>query len=109
MLDLSWNGFEDDGARALCDSMRVNNTLTELNIRNNRISTVGAAHIARGLEGNNTLEVLKVSTVYRSLSRSAVFACSAILKLTFFRENYIYDFQNDINYSLDIWDFFRHI
>jgi Ran GTPase-activating protein (RanGAP) involved in mRNA processing and transport len=60
VLDLSWNGFEDDGARALCDSMRVNNTLTELNIRNNRISTVGAAHIARGLEGNNTLEVLKV-------------------------------------------------
>jgi hypothetical protein len=57
------NGFEDDGARALCDAIRGNNTLTELNIRNNRISTVGAAHIARGLEGNNTLEVLKVRTV----------------------------------------------
>ena len=63
MLDLSWNGFEDDGARALGDAFRGNNTLTELNIRNNRISTVGAAHIARGLEGNNTLEILKVSVV----------------------------------------------
>ncbi len=66
VLDLSMNGFEDDGARALCDALRGNNTLTELNIRNNRISTVGAAHIARGLEGNCTLEVLKVSTVYHS-------------------------------------------
>ena len=63
MLDLSWNGFEDDGARALGDAIRGNNTLTELNIRNNRISTAGAAHIARGLEGNNALEILEVSVV----------------------------------------------
>lgn len=87
MLDLSWNGFEDDGARALCDALKGNNTLTELNIRNNRISTVGAAHIARGLEGNNTLEILKVSNAH------------VVLKVGFFKRIQISGFTKDHNFA----------
>jgi len=59
VLDLSWNGFADDGAAAVGDSLRENNTLLELDLSNNRISTKGALRLSEGLKVNDTLKILR--------------------------------------------------
>lgn len=59
-LDVSWNGFSDDGAKSIGDALSANNTLTELDISSNRISIVGARWLAKGLAQNITLQILRV-------------------------------------------------
>ena len=41
VLDLSWNGFADVGARAMGVMLRSNNVLTTLDLSNNRITRTG--------------------------------------------------------------------
>ena len=59
-VNLSYNGLSDDGAAALGRYVRVNNKIRDLNVTNNRISATGAKLFANGLKKNEHLEILKV-------------------------------------------------
>lgn len=59
-LDLSWNGFGNEGALALGEALKFNNTLVHLDLNNNRITDEGASLLCKGLEANDTLRVLQV-------------------------------------------------
>lgn len=59
-LDLSWNGFGNEGALAMGEALKSNNTLVHLNLNNNRITNEGVSMLCRGLEFNDTLRVLLV-------------------------------------------------
>ena len=48
-LDLSWNGFADEGAAAMGKALKTNSTLKELDLSHNRITKSGAAEVAKGL------------------------------------------------------------
>nr|XP_006821489.1 PREDICTED: uncharacterized protein C14orf166B homolog [Saccoglossus kowalevskii] len=60
ILDLSWNGFANEGALAMGQALKVNKQLIDLDLTNNRITNDGALAIAKGLESNDTLKVLKI-------------------------------------------------
>ncbi len=85
MVSLAYNGFENQGAAALADALKVNSTLKELDIRlaylvcvcvcvcsaivlfscsNNRIGTDGAIVLSRVLPINDTLKEFKVYSFY---------------------------------------------
>lgn len=59
-LDLSWNGFGNEGALAMGEALKFNNTLVQLNLNNNRLTNEGVGMLCRGLEFNDTLRVLLV-------------------------------------------------
>lgn len=59
-LDLSWNGFGNEGALALGEALKFNNTLVHLNLNNNRLTNEGVGMLCRGLEHNDTLQILQV-------------------------------------------------
>lgn len=59
-LDLSWNGFGNEGALALGEALKFNNTLVQLNLNNNRLTDEGVSMLCRGLEFNDTVRVLWV-------------------------------------------------
>lgn len=59
-LDLSWNGFGNEGALAMGEALKFNNTLVYLNLNNNRLTNEGVSLLCRGLEFNDTLRVLLV-------------------------------------------------
>lgn len=63
-LDLSWNGFGNEGALALGEALKFNNTLVHLNLNNNRITNEGVGMLSRGLEHNDTLQILQVGAEY---------------------------------------------
>ncbi|MGH0122292.1 UNVERIFIED_CONTAM: hypothetical protein FKN15_033309 [Acipenser sinensis] len=60
-LDLSWNGFGDEGAFALTEVLKCNKQLEFLDLTNNRISCRGTKMLATGLAVNSTLQFLKLS------------------------------------------------
>ncbi|KAM9424107.1 leucine-rich repeat-containing protein 45 isoform 2-T2 [Pholidichthys leucotaenia] len=59
-LVLEWNalGVWDEAFSLFCDGLGSNNTLTQLDLRNNQISHRGASELALALKRNGTLEVL---------------------------------------------------
>lgn len=59
-LDLSWNGFGNEGALAMGEALKYNNSLVHLNFNNNCITNEGVSMLCRGLEYNDTLRVLLV-------------------------------------------------
>lgn len=59
-LNLSWNGFGNEGALAMGEALKFNNTLVHLNLNNNRLTNEGVGMLCRGLEFNDTLRVLLV-------------------------------------------------
>uniref|UniRef100_A0A8C3RLW8 Leucine rich repeat containing 74A n=1 Tax=Chelydra serpentina TaxID=8475 RepID=A0A8C3RLW8_CHESE len=61
ILDLSWNGFGNEGALALGEALKLNNILVQLDISSNHINNEGAGKLARGLEVNGNLKILKMS------------------------------------------------
>ncbi|KAK3539185.1 hypothetical protein QTP86_028803 [Hemibagrus guttatus] len=74
-VDLSYNGLAKEGATALGEELKDNNTLEELNISINRIPPEGAVHLAVGLKANKNLRILSMA---RNPVRSA--GCLAVLK-----------------------------
>ena len=60
MLNLSWNGFEDEGASAIGKGLVQNGVLQDLDICCNRISPQGFLDLLKGLGKNDTLETLRV-------------------------------------------------
>ena len=59
------NGFSDVGAEALGRALKHNRTLMELDVSHNRISEIGAGHIALGLQTNDVLKCLKVKNIFK--------------------------------------------
>jgi len=51
-----------EGSVALCEMLRGNKYLRELDISNNRINWAGAMMVAKGLKENDTLEIILVRT-----------------------------------------------
>lgn len=62
-LNLSWNGFGNEGALAMGEALKFNNALVFLNLNNNRLTNEGVSMLCRGLEFNDTLRVLLVGFV----------------------------------------------
>ena len=59
-LDVSWNGFGNEGSLAMAEALKFNSTLQWLDMSNNRIADEGALLISKGLEVNDSLKILKV-------------------------------------------------
>lgn len=78
-MDLSWNGFGNEGALALGEALKFNNTLVHLNLNNNRMTDEGVSMLCKGLEVNDTLRVLKVRmTDDHLLSYTSVFRTTLV-------------------------------
>ena len=60
-LNISWNGFGDEGAKMVGEALKFNSSLESLDLSNNRIGAKGVFALADGLGNNNTLKTLKVS------------------------------------------------
>ena len=56
------NGFGFEGARAIGHALKHNQSLEELDLSANRITSPGAIEIAKGLKVNDVLKVIKVNT-----------------------------------------------
>lgn len=56
------NGFGNEGATALGEVLRLNNSLVYLDISCNDITNDGVSKISKGLEVNESLKVLKVKS-----------------------------------------------
>ena len=90
-LDVSMNGFGNEGAQALSELLKANTTLLEVNAANNRINWIGAKLIADGLRGNETLEILRVCpsaialqicwTWYKNCRRLAILSSLKVFKI----------------------------
>ncbi|XP_053389633.1 leucine-rich repeat-containing protein 74A-like [Mercenaria mercenaria] len=59
-LNVAWNGFGKEGAKALGEALPENDSLTELDVTNNRINANGMALFMIGLRTNETLQSLKL-------------------------------------------------
>ena len=60
-MNLSYNGFDTDGGKALADVIKNNSSLQELNISSTRLTAESAASIANALQVNDSLKTLIVS------------------------------------------------
>lgn len=60
VLNLSYNGFSNEGALALGEALRINSSLLHLDISCNQISNEGVRLFCKGLECNESLRVLQV-------------------------------------------------
>lgn len=76
-LDVSMNGFGNEGALALGDALRLNSCLVYVDVSRNGITNEGASKISKGLENNECLQVLKVSSPrwHRPLSACVDMSC----------------------------------
>ncbi|XP_019742709.1 uncharacterized protein LOC109526105 isoform X3 [Hippocampus comes] len=107
-LDLSWNGFGNEGALAIGEALKFNRTLVHLNLNNNRITNGGVSMLCRGLEYNDTLQVLMLA--YNSLTVEGALSLVYMVKKmpkTSLEEINISDYLNQ--HKLRLWDFFRNI
>ncbi len=59
-INLSFNGFDTDGGKALAEVIKYNSSLQELNISNTRLTAECAASIANSLQINESLKILIV-------------------------------------------------
>lgn len=59
-LDISMNGFGNEGAAALGEALKSNGSLAYLDVSNNDISNEGIFKLSKGLEFNECLRTLKV-------------------------------------------------
>lgn len=79
-LDLSYNGFGSEGAQALGDALRHNNTLLSLDLSSNRITHEAVKLLCHGLAFNDTLRVIRVGQASGwALMAAAVIAQSFFL------------------------------
>jgi hypothetical protein len=65
-------GLWDFGIKAIAEGLHENTTLTEIDLRNNRIGGQGAAALADVLRKNNALVKIGNAIVYRSNFRFAL-------------------------------------
>ena len=60
-INLGWNGFNIDGAKAMKEMLQKNQTLEELDLTSNRLNKDCLCFILEGLQNNSTLRCLKVN------------------------------------------------
>ncbi len=60
--NLSFNGFDVEGGKALAELIKQNTTLQSLNISNTRLNSEIAGLIANALQTNDTLQKLYVNS-----------------------------------------------
>ena len=68
VVDLSWNGLGDPGAKEIGVYLAKNSEVTTLDISSNNFSAEGAISIAKGLKENTGLVTLRVSHPLRPYS-----------------------------------------
>ena len=59
-LDLAWNNITNEGAKKIAKAIQVTKTLRKLNLNDNQISDDGAAAISDSLKVNKSLQELKI-------------------------------------------------
>ena len=79
MLYLNDCGLQERGAQAIADVLRVNRTLTNLNLRSNQLGEGGAQAIAAALRENHMLTNLNLG--WNSLGEGAAQAIAAALRV----------------------------
>ncbi|VTJ77271.1 Hypothetical predicted protein [Marmota monax] len=77
-LDVSMNGFGNEGALALGEVLRLNNHLTHLDVSGNDIGNEGVSRLSRGLESNEGLQVLKVVCPKLGMAGRGVCVCLSV-------------------------------
>ncbi|KAK3836741.1 MAG: hypothetical protein J3R72DRAFT_477125 [Linnemannia gamsii] len=77
-LDLSYNSIGDNGTVALSEALKTNSTLTILKLLVNSISNDGAVELSEVLKTNSTLSTLDIS--YNSIGDNGTVALSEALK-----------------------------
>lgn len=60
---MSWNGLDDDAAKAFGDAIAANNVLLELDLTCCRIGPEGFTNVLKGLKTNEVLEIIKVHVI----------------------------------------------
>jgi len=62
-VNLKWNcvGKDSTGVQALCDVLKSNMTISHLDLRNNRVTNVGAKYVGEMLMSNTTITHLDLS------------------------------------------------
>ena len=65
-MNLSWNGFENEGAEALGKALTHNMLLQELRLECNRVGPQGFGKLCTFLKDNNTLKRLYVTKIKRN-------------------------------------------
>lgn len=60
VVNLSWNGFGEDGGLAMADALLHNTTLREVDLSSNRLTYSVAVRLSKALSHNETLQQLKV-------------------------------------------------
>ena len=58
-LDLSWNQIDAEAAKPLADALRVNTSLTEVDLRQNKFGTEGWCSIFDALAKSTTSKITK--------------------------------------------------
>jgi len=54
-LNISWNKIDNDDVKAMADALLDNHTMTYINMRNNEITDIGGQAMIHALESNDTL------------------------------------------------------
>ena len=69
-LDLKGNSIADVGAQYLSEALKVNNTVTNLDLKGNSISDVGAQYLSEALKVNKTVTISCVDLPLYSIGHS---------------------------------------
>jgi Ran GTPase-activating protein (RanGAP) involved in mRNA processing and transport len=60
-LDLSYTGLDDDGMKEICEAIKENETITNLNLSSNHFGEVGANYLIDALVENKSLKNVDLS------------------------------------------------
>ena len=62
-LNLSWNGFGDEGALSIGKALETNNFLDEIDLSSNRIGYDSCVGLSKALKVNTNLKALLVNNI----------------------------------------------
>ena len=79
LLDVSWNGFGDEGAKELGEALKTS-TLQTLDLTCNRVGAEGFIALLKGVKDNYELQNLKVSLQLYSISDMLSYAFLCICR-----------------------------
>ena len=59
-IDLRWNNIGDEGAKYVAEALKVNTSLTKINLFHNNIGAEGAKYVAEALKVNTSLTNIRL-------------------------------------------------
>ena len=65
VCNISWNGFGPEGGSAIGEALASNNSLLEIDISGNRLSSDSATKMARTISANDALRSIKVCWILK--------------------------------------------